>query len=161
MNSAIPRMPDNLLRYIRDDLKPLVYGTGIVGFCLGGYRGLLKASKRFVVESLHCTPKSRTEVNIFVRQRNNKMMAGFIKEGSKTGGKFIAVTMVFSMINFSFGSILPASNLILGDIMSSGITGGLLMALNGSMPKLYYIKRGLVIGSLAGLTLGLFRIVIE
>lgn len=155
------RAPDNLWPYIREDLKSLAFGTGLVGFCLGGYKGIQMAAKRFILESLHCPPKSRRELNIFARQRNNRMLVGFIKEGSKSSGKFITVTLFFSLINASFRSFLPESNIILADMMSSGITGGIFMALNGSVPKHYYMKRGLFIGGIAGLSLGIIRFGIE
>lgn len=161
MVPTFSKVPDNLLPYIREDLRPLALGTGLVGFCLGGYRGIRTAAKRFMLESLHCTPKTRNEIVIFARQRNNRILAGFIQEGSKTGGKFIMITMFFSLINTNFGSLLPQSSKVLADTMSSGITGGIFMTLNGSVPKLYYLKRGLFIGSIAGLSLGLIRMAIE
>ena len=157
MGQVIVATRSNSLPIINEDMMPLILGTGLVGFCLGGYKGALTAARRFALECMHCPPKSRSEISLFSRQRNNTILGGFISEGAKFSVKFMIISISFNLINSSIRSFSPYHNVILNDSISAGIVGGV-MSLTGSVPKFYYVRRGILLGSIAGLSLGLIRV---
>lgn len=136
-------------------VQSLVYGTAIIGFMLGGLRGGRIAARRYTVESLTCPPKTRADVLFFVRQRNGRMISGLVTEGVKMASKFALVSFAYG-VSKGVGEhywqlpILPETG--------AGIaTGALIMGFTGGMPKMYYLKKGIVYGLGAGLLLGVLQ----
>src|SRR4051794_2060451 len=98
MDQKVLTIRGNMLPFINDEIRPLALGTGLVGFCLGGYKGASIAAKRIDVECLHCPPKSKSEFNSFFRQRNNKILGSLVSEGAKSSSKFMIVSLCFGIV---------------------------------------------------------------
>ena len=157
MDPKILATRSNLLPIVNEEIRPLTLGTGLVGFCIGGYKGASIAAKRIDLECLHCPPKSKSEFNSFFRHRNNKILGSLISEGAKFSAKFMIISLSFGLVSSSIRYFLPDRSAVFHDSISAGVIGSLFMSINGSVPILYYARRGLLLGSISGLSLGLIR----
>lgn len=128
------------------------------GFVLGGCLGVRRASLQFLAEHQHELPgiRTRREAAAFMRLRNSRIMLEFGRVGFRQGVKIAVVAGAFVL--FRWGVSVARGKSIwqippeLDNLLAATATGSLL-AVAGKGQRLYYLKRGLLIGGVSGLAL--------
>lgn len=117
------------------------------GFLIGGYLGARRMSLQFLAENQHYLPlKSRNEMLLYSRDRNYKIMSGFVASGTKKGFQIGTLCFAFKFLRelFSEFAYVP------GDLIASSLCGCTAFLLTDKRNKLYNCKKGFKYGFISG-----------
>lgn len=131
----------------------ILQSTFVAGFILGGYQPARQAAIQFYAEHQHNPPRTNAEAVVYYRRRNYKVMAAFGRAGVVRGVQVAAVGAVWVLGDFV---MQPVGNEIVRG-MVAGATSGSLMGLAGRGHRLYYARRGALLGGGLGAGLGLLQ----
>ena len=135
-------------------------------FATGGWRGARTSSLQFLAEHQHALPgiRTRAEASAYLRLRNARVVLGAGYEGVRRGIQLSTVAAVFGGVKWTV-ALARQRNLNVGnaDELIAGLATGALFTLGGSSlrQRLFYLRRGLLMGGLFGAALLSLRLVLE
>lgn len=136
-----------------------------VGFLLGGLTSAKMALLQFNAEHQHYLPlQTRSDHVVWVRNRNYRAMAAFGAGGFKRGAQMAGVCAVYMGVRMAFRegrermATVVDTRLAAIDEIVAGMAAGGLFAIAGKGHRLYYLRRGLILGGLLGASLASLRL---
>lgn len=140
-----------------------------LGFVWGGLRSANKENLRFFAETHHIVPtiKRRTQALHFVRLRHARIASAFLTGGVKLGATLTALVLFYAGLRRAVVGFAPnhegtrIPRICAEEALCGVITGSAALSLPSAGYRLYYARKGALIGLYGAVTLALLRVVGE